>query len=191
MKTRAEIIEYLRSSTADLADLADAHRWNMLAYLFRMARLESEKLVAVATDLRHSTRPEAVTTPLGYWDLDVSRDRMFSDEHTAALFNLDKDAGRRGKSLTEWQRAVHPDDIDHVAAHLMNSIETGSEYNPRFRVVAPDQSIRYVEAHGRCLFDAQGRPSRFPGTIRQVSVGAARPSEIDIDLLLKRGKPTH
>lgn len=191
MKTRAEIIAYFRSVSDDLAQLADSQRWNMLAYLFRMARLESDKLSAAPVAIREFVRRQAIAAPVGYWDFDVAHDRLFADEHTAALFNLDKDAGRHGASLTEWQRAVHPGDVDHVAAQLMHSIETGSEYNPRFRVVTPDQSIRHVEAHGRCLFDAQGRPLRFPGTIRQVSAGATRLSEIEIDVIMKRGRQTH
>lgn len=190
MKTRAEFLDYVRAISADLARLADSQKWDMLAYLFRMARLEADKLTAAPTDVRQSTRRQTEAAPLGYWEWDVVHDRMFGDERTAEFFNLDKDAGRRGLPLSEWQHAVHPDDTDHVAAQLMNSIEVGSEYNPKFRVISPDQTVRYVEAHGRCLFDTQGRPARFPGTIHRIHQ-APHVTEVDIDLMLKRGQRTH
>lgn len=190
MKTRAELLEYIRTLTADLAHVADDQQWDMLAYLFRMVKLEADRISPGST-LHRLPLPEPVVSKPGYWHWNVTHDRMFGDEHTAAFFNIDKDTGRRGSPLSEWQNAVHPDDQQHVGAQLMGSVETGSEYNPRFRVIAPDGTIRHVQANGRCLFDPQGRPTRFPGTIRQVTAGAARLSEIDIDVILKRGRQTH
>lgn len=191
MKAKADILDYIRSASQDLSNLAEAHQWNMLSYLFRMTKLEAERITPATTIERPLTAPKPVTAGSGYWDWDVSRDRIFGDEQATGYFNIEKDAGRDGTPLSEWQKAVHPDDVDYVAAQIMSSIETGSEYGARFRVIAPDQTIRHVQANGRCLFDPQGRPSRFPGTIRQVPAGAARLSEGDIDIMMKRGQQTH
>lgn len=191
MKARSEILDYIKSVSGDLSRLADSFHWDMLSHLFSMARLEADR---IEPSLQHAAKislPKAASNLAGFWEWDVIHDRLFGDEVTADLFNLDRDAGRRGAPIEEWKSAVHPDDLDYLVTQLMNSVETGSEYNFRFRVVAADQTIRHVQANGRCLFDPQNRPTRFPGTVRQVPAERAVLTDADIDVIMQRGRQTH
>ncbi len=52
---------------------------------------------------------------------------------------------------------VHPDDREKVKAILKDGLETGLEQRIEFRLMAPDGSIRFVEARGKAVHDAQGK----------------------------------
>jgi PAS domain S-box-containing protein len=52
---------------------------------------------------------------------------------------------------------VHPDDREKVKAILKDGLETGREQRIEFRLMAPDGSIRFVEARGKAVCDARGK----------------------------------
>ena len=74
------------------------------------------------------------------------------------------------------------DDLARVSQAIARAIETGEVYEAEYRLVQLDRSVRWVAAKGRCAFDHDGKPDRFPGvtvdiTQRKTTEHALRSSE--------------
>lgn len=166
-----EVTDYIGDLCSELSGLAAQHRLHTLQYLLRLAALEasgdqSEKLISA---------PPVGTA--GYWDWDLKRDRVYADTQLATLFNLDPAQARRGTPLDRWLKAIHPQDVDEVLSKIRTSVDSGHEYVASYRLVSLRGEIRYVMAQGRCLYDAKGKPFRFPGVLRE----QAKPELIKAD----------
>jgi len=119
---------------------------------------------------------------IGTWDWDVRSDKVVADERFAHLYGVEPDRAKVGAPLGEFFGAMHRDDSPRVMAEVKEAISTGKLFNSTYRLVQPDGSVRWVEAEGQCIMDAQGRPQRFPGvtfdvTERVEALAAMRESE--------------
>ncbi len=93
---------------------------------------------------------------------------MFAGAHLARLFNLpasDADGGL----LEKYVRSIHPEDVQDVLAALERSVQTGELYEADYRIVKPDNSLRWVTARGRVEHDHTGRAVRMPGVLLDIT----------------------
>ena len=67
-----------------------------------------------------------------------------------------------------YQRDIHPDDRDRVIATIQATL-TGRSHDLEYRIVLPDGSIRWLEAHGHLVRDAEGKPLRLVGVCMDVT----------------------
>ncbi|MEI7990515.1 MAG: PAS domain S-box protein, partial [Chloroflexota bacterium] len=98
---------------------------------------------------------------MGVWDLDLQTNKLVWDEHTYQLF------GEHNTDFSEpheiWNHRVHPADLAQVDEMAALALRGEREYNPEFRVVLSDGSIRHIKAYGQVVRDADGTPLRFTG----------------------------
>jgi PAS domain S-box-containing protein len=116
---------------------------------------------------------------VGTWDWDVVADRVYADPRFATLFGGDSLWTTEGKPVAEYVNAIHPDDVARVKAAIERGMTRGEPFREDYRLVQKDGSVRWIDARGRCQFDAAGAPTRFPGvavdiTDRKVSEHAAQ-----------------
>jgi PAS domain S-box-containing protein len=100
----------------------------------------------------------------GTWVWDIPNDRFTADERFARSFGLEPDLCKRGLPLDAVAASIHPDDWPRVEQLVANVIEQGGPYRAEYRVQTGD-GYRWVEAVGRCDFDDEGKPLRFPGVL--------------------------
>jgi len=100
---------------------------------------------------------------LGTWDWDIAADRVRADERFARLYGVDVALAREGAPLKVFFSGIHPEDLPSVEASISRSLATGSAFSAEYRLVQADGEIVWVIAEGRCVLDAEGRPSRLPG----------------------------
>lgn len=125
-----------------------------------LARVASEKLRRV--DERLSFAMQA-STAVGWWDWDVSADRVYASESFARLYGVEPAEAEAGAPIADFLATIHPDDRDRVQALVAGLTASGGEFAEEYRLLQPDGSVRWVYARGRCYQDDQGRPLRFPG----------------------------
>jgi PAS domain S-box-containing protein len=65
--------------------------------------------------------------------------------------------------LADWLNLIHPDDRRRVEVRLWESFETGSFTEEEWRVIWPDQSVRWLAGRWRVFQNAEGKPSRLRG----------------------------
>ena len=96
----------------------------------------------------------------GSFDLDLTTDRLHWDDRLLRLFGYDREGF--GESLDDFNARVHPDDRARVAEAIEKAVATVGDLSVEYRIVRPD-STRWVEARGRVLPGADGRPLRLLG----------------------------
>lgn len=106
---------------------------------------------------------------VGIWDWNFAADRVVADAHLATLCGIDPERAARGVPVSEFLRALHPDERERVEAALRQAIDTREPFASENRLVQADGSIRWVFARGRCRYDIEGRPTRFVGATVEIT----------------------
>jgi PAS domain S-box-containing protein len=117
---------------------------------------------------------------LGAWELDVPTQTLSASATCKATFGRAADAPF---SYRELVASIHPDDVEHRKAKVVQALAAGKEYDLEYRVVWPDGSVHWVEIRGHIIRDAAGRPLRMTGvsadiTERKKTEEAARAAEM-------------
>jgi two-component system, cell cycle sensor histidine kinase and response regulator CckA len=133
-------------------------RWHELGREALMDQLrQSERMLFAAARL----------TQIGYWEDDLTEDRITWSEETCHLLNLP--ATERARTLGEFASLVHPDDRDTVEQGR-ERLKNGVTPPPTmFRVILPDGQTRHLATACAAIRDDQGRPIRAVGAIQDVS----------------------
>ena len=124
------------------------------------ARLGDQSVREAADRLALATSSSQV---LGLWDWDVPRDLVTSDSRFAELYGVSPERARRGASIAEFFKSMHPDDLPRVAAAIRKALSTAERFNEEYRLIQPDGSVRWVMAEGQAALGPDGQPERFPG----------------------------
>ena len=117
---------------------------------------KSEANLAEAQRLSHS----------GSWALDVSAKRLFWSAETFQILGFDPKT--TSPTTENFLLGVHPDDrasIEAVEAELYRG--NGAEYD--YRIVLPDNSIKYVHSVARPVTNESGQLIEFVGSVTDVT----------------------
>jgi PAS domain S-box-containing protein len=80
-------------------------------------------------------------------------------------------------SFEGWKNLVHPDDRPAVREAVQRASETG-DVAAEYRVLHPGGVTRWLQAKGRMLFDADGKPQRLIGFMLDVTDRHAAEDEL-------------
>jgi PAS domain S-box-containing protein len=105
---------------------------------------------------------------IGIWDWDVVANHKVWDAQMHVLYGT-REEDYDG-SFAAWQKRLHPDDRDRVAAAIDNALAGSKDYNTVFRVVWPNGEVRHLEAHGMVQRADDGSPRRMIGMNRDITV---------------------
>lgn len=101
------------------------------------------------------------TANAGTWDWDiVSGQQSWADEFFS-LFGLNP--LEHEASCATWLSRVHPDDSECAHRRIQTAIETRYDLNDDFRILMPDGTVRWINVHGRTIYDQAGKPQRMSG----------------------------
>ncbi|WP_245825113.1 PAS domain-containing protein [Sphingomonas azotifigens] len=125
------------------------------------------------------------STGIGTWDWTAESGRVSGDERFAALFGIDAARVTHGGAFEAVLNFIHPDDRARIAMEVRQAIDARAPLKLEFRVVRADGEVRWLLTQGRCIFDADGRPIRFPGvsfdiTDRKLAEEAAQEAAEDL-----------
>nr|WP_255449990.1 MULTISPECIES: PAS domain S-box protein [Myxococcaceae] len=143
----------------------------MLVQLAQLASVavENAQLLRRLRESEDRLRLSLAAAELGTWDYDPLGGALSWDERTRALFGLPPDAT---VTRDTFFSVVHPEDRERTREQVRRALagEGGGLYDAEYRVAEPPEGReRWVSAHGRAFFDAEGRPRRFLGTVRDVT----------------------
>ncbi len=117
---------------------------------------KSEANLAEAQRLSHT----------GSWDWDVGSKRIF---WSAEMFNI---FGFDPKTTTptpeNYLQSIHPDDRAPIAA-AASELYKGNDAEYNYRIVLPDNSIRYVRTIAHAITNDSGQVIEFVGTVIDVT----------------------
>ncbi|MFD2826536.1 PAS domain-containing protein [Leeuwenhoekiella polynyae] len=117
-----------------------------------------EHLIEISERLYLAT----TSAKMGIWDWDVINDNLTWDNKMYALYGL-KEEDFTG-AVSAWQHGLHPEDAARSTQELKDSLKGAREFNTEFRVIWPDRTVRYLEAHAVVTRDKEGRAVRMIGS---------------------------
>ncbi|MGH6677778.1 MAG: PAS domain-containing protein [Bradyrhizobium sp.] len=106
---------------------------------------------------------------VGTFDWDVQTDTLYSDPRFASLFSGDPAKGEKGAPLAEYLASIHPEDAGRIAAALNRAVATGEKYIQEYRLLQQDGTVRWVDGRGECLYEHDGKLSRFVGVVVDIT----------------------
>ncbi len=118
---------------------------------------------------------------VGAWSLDLRTGRLDSDRNVAEFHGLGE-ADLRNRGPSAFVDRIHPEDAPRLEAALTRAHDTGDFFDPIYRIVRSDGSIRWIANRGRVISDEKGEPVSIDGvaidvTERQLAEQRLRQSE--------------
>ena len=111
-----------------------------------------------------------------FYEWDLASDRLILAGRAAQLFSADPTAlPARGAELNAW---IHPEDLLRRLAALAQHLDAGRTYDCQYRLCGADGGFRWVHDCGAAFADPRGGEVRLAGSLRLVSEGAARATEL-------------
>jgi PAS domain S-box-containing protein len=104
---------------------------------------------------------------MGSWDLDIPSGRMYWTLYQEVIFGYE--SGQPDRSYLDWERRVHPDDLDWVHRATQRAMDSHEDLAIQYRIIWPDASLHWIDSRGRFHYDAQGKAVRMVGLLTDVT----------------------
>jgi PAS domain S-box-containing protein len=121
-------------------------------------RISEEQLGNLSARLTLAIKSGAI----GIWECHVGCNVPIWDDRMYELYGL-QPSDFSGTLDEAWRKAVHPDDLAPVRAAVRLALQGKKEFDQEFRVVHPDGTIRFLEAHALVQCNEQGEPQCMVG----------------------------
>jgi PAS domain S-box-containing protein len=139
-----------------------------LAFAWIIVRLR--KAGAAAGALRESQdrlRIAVEAGAMGTWEWHIESGRVSWSPGLEMIHG--RVSGTFPGSFDAVLKEVHPEDLDRFTTTIRRSLEERSAYQIEYRIVLPDQSIRWLEARGRVFCDSRGTPQYMVGVCMDIT----------------------
>ncbi|MDX7953126.1 PAS domain-containing protein [Lichenihabitans sp. Uapishka_5] len=125
----------------------------------------------------------------GAWTLDLETEALATSAVLRETFGRPPEAAF---SYADLWSAIHPDDRDRVKREIDDSLATGHQCNVSYRILTPENEIRWVQGRARPIFTADGRPLRLSGVALDITeekrAGALRQALVDLGSLFRNSQ---
>jgi diguanylate cyclase (GGDEF)-like protein/PAS domain S-box-containing protein len=127
-------------------------------------RKRSDEALQASLD---SLREAQTAGSLGSYVLDIPGGTWTGSDVLESIFGIDKEYDH---TVAGWTTLVHPDDRAMAVAYFEEVVRSGKAFNKEYRIVRQsDQAERWVLGMGKLVFDAQGKPLKMFGIIKDVT----------------------
>jgi len=138
------------------------------------ALYEFEERVVLAAEAAH----------LGVWEMDPATHELWMSDSARTLFQFDSETPL---DHAAFQGRVHPEDRALRDAAVKRAIETGGEYEIEYRVLLPDETLRWIGARARWVADDNRKGARLIG----VSIDITPRKLAEAEALRQRDELSH
>ncbi|MCI3910594.1 PAS domain S-box protein [Pseudomonas viridiflava] len=121
----------------------------------------------------------AEAAQLGIWSWMPAENTMEWNDRMFSLYATPRDLTGGDQLYNHWRSRVHPEDIVATEASLLGAIEGTGKYDPIFRALRPDGSIRYVQAGAYVERNQDGKATRITG----INLDITERKEVEAELL--------
>jgi signal transduction histidine kinase len=152
-------VEVLRAGAVDFLSKG---RWSRLAPAIhrelresrvRQARRDAEQQLNDALERSAAAMRAA---GVGTWELLPAAHQEVWSPELERMHGLEP--GTHDGSLSAWLRLVHPDDWDAISAYTRQLLSTDVEHRVHYRVILPDNTVRWIDRRGRAVLTGAEGP---------------------------------
>ena len=111
----------------------------------------------------------AEVAELGIWFWQPETNEVQCNDRMIGLYEWQPEQVQRGLIYEDWRRCLHPDDLAETEARLLAVMAGEAVFDPIFRILRQDGSIRHIQAGARTERDGRGRVLRLVGTNRDIT----------------------
>lgn len=104
---------------------------------------------------------------MGVWSWDTCSGRLNWSATLEDIHGIPR--GSFEGTFEAFQRDVHPDDREAVLNAIQRALHEDDEYEMTYRIILPDQRVRWVGGRGRVYRNEQGEPIRMAGVCMDVT----------------------
>jgi PAS domain S-box-containing protein len=104
---------------------------------------------------------------IGTWDWDINTEKLEWSGQMFELFGLDP--AETNASFDVWESVLHPEDREIAGARIEQALKEHTSLDSEYRIIRPDGQVRWINALGHGVYDAQGRPERMTGVCSDVT----------------------
>ncbi|WP_157091373.1 PAS domain-containing protein [Methylobacterium nodulans] len=101
----------------------------------------------------------------GTWDWDIPRRRLHVDERFALLNGIAVPVEPAGVPTSAFFASIHPLDRTRIRLAVSAMLNGAEVFDKEYRLRAPDGTVRWVHARGRCHYGPDEAPVRFTGVL--------------------------
>jgi len=139
--------------------------------LDRIAAQEAQSQLMAALDAQGKRVSDLLDNVPGViWEmwLDPADQRVdFANKYIETLLGYDFEERKSMPSF--WKTIMHPDDQEHVVRRCAELISTGGQTTEKFRWIAKDGRVIWVETQVKVVYDPNGKPIGLRGVMLDIS----------------------
>ena len=124
----------------------------------------------------------AEVAQLGIWNWNISDDTLEWNDLMFDIYQYPLSKKKNGVVYEDWRSRVHPDDINTAEKELKNAVEGSSHFDLVFRIILPDNSIRYISASASLQEGPDGKMTKITGINRDIT------KEYELETWLRKAK---
>ncbi|MDX2212312.1 MAG: PAS domain-containing protein [Oculatellaceae cyanobacterium bins.114] len=98
---------------------------------------------------------------IAIWDWNVTENILTWDDRMYELYGITSD--QFTNIYDAWANSLHPDDRPFAESAIQKALVGEKDYDPEFRVVHPDGTIRFIKAYALVQRNPQGEPQHMIG----------------------------
>ncbi|XHX78761.1 MAG: PAS domain-containing protein [Stenomitos frigidus ULC029] len=98
---------------------------------------------------------------IAIWDWNIPENILTWDDRMYELYGITPEAFTN--VYEAWTNSLHPDDRPFAEAAIQQALAGEKDYDPEFRVIHPDGTIRFLKAYALVQRNAQGEPQQMVG----------------------------
>ncbi|MDH2436202.1 CHASE domain-containing protein [Pokkaliibacter sp. MBI-7] len=119
---------------------------------------------------------------LGIWTWLPASNRLEWNTKMFELYSQPLVLKEGGLSYSHWRERVHPDDVAATESLLQNALAGQGKFDTVFRILLPDNDVRYIQAAAYIEWGEDGLPLRLTGINRDIT------AEQELEGWLRRAK---
>lgn len=130
------------------------------AYIVATDITDQKQAVERISESRKHMQLALDASNMGAWRWDFQTDELTWDATQHQLFGTDPNVPMTGERAFA---VIHPDDRERLQKVMRASAESDGNWHLDFRVVHPDQTVRWLAGRGKIVTDGDGKSVRMSG----------------------------
>jgi PAS domain S-box-containing protein len=127
-----------------------------------------QQLEVVYSETENRLRLALDVSQMGLWDWNIVTNQVIWSDNYEVLFGL-VPSSFDGPYET-FQKCVYPQDKQSVMQAIARALAEKTDYNDEFRIVRSDQSVHWISAKGKFIYDERGQAVQMIGICMETTV---------------------
>ncbi|MGB4398643.1 MAG: PAS domain S-box protein, partial [Daejeonella sp.] len=159
-------VELLKEATADISFALEVFEKSKLRTQAEARLLESEKKLSKAQSLAQ----------LGYWEFNLDDNTFFWSDETFLIWGRTKEDFK--PTIQSLITTIHPEDQDFFISEHSSSSAGLINLDIEYRVIMPDQAVKWVNDIGQIVSSEKGVAIKFEGTVQDITARKVAEEEL-------------